>query len=190
MTPEEKIIWVKQNHGNHLDRASKEFDRIVKSRRNLDQKALGLLAEVDKVMALFGDVSPCKKGCSYCCNQSLIIFEWEANRITDVTGRKQNPFKGVDFERWSPQTRKQYIAQYTEVPCPFLKNDVCSIYAARPMSCRVHLSLADDATACDILGNPGASVPYANMEFARHIWAVMFLNAGQRAGDIREFFGD
>jgi Fe-S-cluster containining protein len=46
-----------------------------------------------------------------------------------------------DCQRWTDQERRAYgLTYYLErMPCPFLEDECCSIYADRPLSCREYL---------------------------------------------------
>lgn len=88
------------------------------------------------------DKTPCTKGCSHCCKSGMRIdiSELEANYIKHKLGIANNT---INFGE------KGYIPQG---PCPFLINDVCSIYEIRPYQCRKHVVLEKDNTKC-IQGN-------------------------------------
>ncbi len=108
--------------------------------------AEGLLARAPR-----GAVA-CKAGCDHCCYQSVGVTAPEALAILDHLGRtrtseelsalrahvakRHDETRGLSAtERFSP-----------EHPCPFLVSASCSIYEARPLSCRGMNSL--DASEC------------------------------------------
>jgi hypothetical protein len=84
----------------------------------------------------------CRKGCSWCCYQLVATTAPEviyAARFIRAT------FDNAEF-----RTLRDHLATHVEtaagltsgehidlnIPCPFLEDDVCSIYDARPMHCR------------------------------------------------------
>lgn len=102
----------------------------------------------------------CKKCCNYCCYQSVELFSIEISSIKEFIVKilpdtikkqlKQNTRKWLDFYY-------EYISQYQDlnlehitvelnnvmveknIPCPFLINNICSIYSRRPISCRTYI---------------------------------------------------
>lgn len=190
MTPQQKIELIHKDHRPTLDKITAEVKEVMETEGWLDDKAKRLLQLLDQMAELFQPVSPCKEGCANCCNQSLVIFDWEADRIAEASGRSKSQFKGASVTSWSMEKRKEIVARYEGVACPFLVDNRCSVYEVRPLSCRVHISLEDSPDPCDIVNNPGARVAYVNMEAARWVWATLFVTTGRFAGDIREFFND
>lgn len=100
----------------------------------------------------------CTKGCSACCTQNVLItavegdlihrfvreqekIEWFAGRLLKkaatrrpamtTNGFATSCFEGVDVEPESYGSSE---------PCPFLEKDCCTIYEARPFSCRCFAS--------------------------------------------------
>jgi Fe-S-cluster containining protein len=183
MTPLEKSDSVVNKYKSKFTRSLKEVRWLSSdSPRSIDYKAVRMLEIIDGLGALVAPVSSCKKGCSYCCYQAVVISTWEADRIAKYAKRKTNGFGG------HTETIKHIQEQFCNVVCPFLVNDACSIYPARPFMCRAHYSFSDDPTACDIALNPGTTVPYFNFENYKGEWAKLFILDDFRFGDIREFF--
>jgi Fe-S-cluster containining protein len=105
----------------------------------------------------------CKQGCGACCRQLVPISEIEARRLThvvnDVPEERRAEILGR-FERarqrlqdagllervrtpavMTPEQRKEHGLEYFRlgIPCPFLEDESCSIYAERPIACREYL---------------------------------------------------
>lgn len=79
----------------------------------------------------------CKKGCSRCCYVDLSVFSIEADFIRDwfnrLSGTHQNELKHL----WEiPGKEALNFNGETVESCPFLVNETCSIYEARPIICR------------------------------------------------------
>lgn len=98
----------------------------------------------------------CKTGCSHCCSVRVEALDPEVFRIAQAL--RQRP----------PEAREAVVARLREhaatvrgmpvaghrVKCPFLEQDLCSIYEVRPAVCRkVH---SFDVEKCR---TPGAEIP-------------------------------
>ena len=78
------------------------------------------------------DCPACNK--AYCCVQVVPSTEAEAMLIIDYV------------KQWPLKKRRELVKKFASVPnkvnenyrslCPFLKNNLCQIYAVRPMNCR------------------------------------------------------
>lgn len=88
----------------------------------------------------------CRKGCSNCCYHPVLISVLEGIEIYRSLVAKgkwpqlreaflehQDATWGLSLEVWLLSMR----------PCPLLKENQCSAYESRPLSCRVTLSQAD-----------------------------------------------
>lgn len=105
----------------------------------------------------------CKAGCGACCRQLVPISEMEARRLAQVVleapeerrteilnrfeeARRRLQDAGLLEKVRSPETmtaeqRKGLGLEYFRqgIPCPFLEEESCSIYAERPIACREYL---------------------------------------------------
>lgn len=93
----------------------------------------------------------CKKGCSGCCDITVLIYEEEANFLAH---KIKSGEISVDTEKISKVVdamRDDWIAR---AECPFLKDNACSIYKYRPMACRVYLRVGDPKDC----STPGAKI--------------------------------
>lgn len=100
--------------------------------------ALELFAEIygaaDEFMeTLVYPFTPCAKGCDYCCHVPVEVTAVEAIVMSDLIGR-------------DIQTGAVPYVNLRD-PCPFLKKGECSIYAHRPLVCRMFATL-DSIEAC------------------------------------------
>lgn len=128
--------------------------------------------------ALIG-LTPCQDKCSHCCNMPVVISQAEADLIGKQIGRTP---KRVQYRR---EANDSYIGQ----PCPFLKNDRCSIYSARPFECRTHYSAEPDNVPCHLVPGEKITVRYFNMnQFDNLLWTALGPAELEKTADIREFF--
>jgi Fe-S-cluster containining protein len=108
--------------------------------------AAGLLARSSQAPA-------CRNGCAHCCYQSVGVSAPEVLAIYDHLVSTRSPAElTATVERIraaDDATRGMSSADRfsPELPCPFLENERCSIYEARPLACRGKNSL--DAEACE-----------------------------------------
>lgn len=155
-------------------------EAIVDSTIPPEKKYVELVHLVERVSALLAPLVPCKSGCSHCCKMSVVITGREALAIANEIG--------VRPTRPPPlRLQEEYVDLYMGVPCPFLKNTKCSIYAVRPLPCRTHFNLSAHPEVCNIIKYPGNDVP--NLDFST-IWAASVAIYGEQEiyGDIREYW--
>lgn len=146
-----------------------------------------LIQIVDAAAAAIQPHTPCGKGCSHCCKTAVIISGMDARTIAWATGLRahQVPIRHPDEIRPLKET---YLGQ----ACPFLKNDACSIYEARPYACRQQHSLNADASQCDTtaVNSEDSMVMHFNLKYLELAVVHTALRAQEPLGDIREFFGE
>lgn len=150
-----------------------------------------LYALADAAASLVAPYTPCRNGCAHCCYQAVPISGAEAFQISAFSGRPISalPYKAALHDPMDTVTRIRANAQrYARIPCPFLGPDhECTVYDARPLACRTHHSIADDAEACDVFEGR-ADVPAFDLRFLDE-GAVPVL-AEEVFADIREWFGE
>jgi Fe-S-cluster containining protein len=101
----------------------------------------------------------CRKGCSACCHYPVALFNitltewnvmrrhmetaWTDDERAEFVARFRKTFKGFWLLLFSYLQQSALMLTMTARPvwsrkiaCPFLKDDACSIYAARPYQCR------------------------------------------------------
>ena len=88
----------------------------------------------------------CKKGCAYCCKEGEYpLSELEYINLMLCYTKLSNDLKGFieqNIENLLNKNRQKFY------PCPFLVDNVCSVYEARPLICRTFglISYKDDGT--------------------------------------------
>ncbi|MDH5324337.1 MAG: YkgJ family cysteine cluster protein [Gammaproteobacteria bacterium] len=103
----------------------------------------------------------CSKGCAACCRQLIAIPPTEAMYIQKLIGRLSKPRQKIIRQRFKDTKEKihssgllEHVMQLSgdtdlvtvaldyfrlQIPCPFLEQECCSIYAERPLACREYL---------------------------------------------------
>lgn len=97
-------------------------DQIIKT---LHQNASAFF---DKVIAKNENQMNCKKGCSACCRVDLSVFEIESTLIKNWFLSLSKSDQINLLELWENPSQDGF--------CQFLKNDICTVYEARPTICR------------------------------------------------------
>jgi Fe-S-cluster containining protein len=117
----------------------------------------------------------CGKGCFACCDEPLKVLEGEVDLIlADMTVEEKEALKlrvqawlyqAVKVHKLSSVTTNDVIMadgkkinafQYRamKLTCPLLKDGLCSVYANRPHSCRMHLAVGPRVNCEDLTLRP------------------------------------
>jgi Fe-S-cluster containining protein len=116
-----------------------------------------------------GSQFACKAGCTHCCHVRVEALEpevfliarelrqWPDQKLGEVIVRLQNHVAIV----------KSMPVEQHRIACPFLQQNLCSIYAVRPSVCRKAHSF--DVTKC---ATPGADIPQ-NLDLVLKAEALM-----------------
>lgn len=119
-----------------------------------------LYRELDKYLKLYLEDNEitCHKGCGHCCKQLICCTTIEMELIVNYINLRPKTIRknikkclkkdATKFMLWFgkhlfdiPEDQHQLISEpirtkYFGKPCPFLKNEICQIYPARPSICR------------------------------------------------------
>lgn len=126
-----------------LEREDASIAKRLRKPRVSPMEGIGILYEfLDKNLNYTNGISPCKKGCAFCCHSEVAISKLEADYIAIKTGRHAENLPN------RPMTSETYCDPMR--PCPFLTpiDNCCSIYAYRPVMCRTHVSLEASNEPC------------------------------------------
>jgi len=160
----------------HMPAYSSQLNALIDKKATTRQKLRELRQFVDTFMTHNQDDAACRKGCSHCCHTPVSVSQTEAAYIGDALGLKPKTMTG-----WSRGMESGY-----RVPCPFLVNDACSIYAQRPIACRIHVNLDQDELLCRLIPEGPVSVPLMDVKPLQLAWLKI---VGEEAiSDIRAFF--
>lgn len=131
----------------------------------------------------------CKKGCSWCCTQPVFTNEWELEYLKyfmrkRFTGDRMVVIRDKAKEKNDEVSKLPGSEQLkTRIPCPLLYENICSVYPARPMACRIYLS--SDVDSCiEEFRNPSNEQNFAKLyDFPLH--------AGRKMNEgIANWFGE
>lgn len=112
----------------------------------------GTVDDLGRAEKSLGRKAPCKRGCTACCHQYVAMSKAEGMTILaylrhykmpspDRAKLRQMVAMGADPEKyWQAQ-----------IPCPFLKDGLCSIYPVRPLVCRSYYVAETDNSQCAII---------------------------------------
>jgi Fe-S-cluster containining protein len=150
----------------------KLFDKVIKSKTNLTKKLVSLYEFMDGLSGSFSHLTPCKKGCSYCCEIRVDVSKIELSLI-----------KSKAKKAYNNATKDLVIGE----PCPFLKDNSCSVYEVRPFLCRRHQVFTPTNKLCvnnDELGQELLSFS----EVERSYIHILSESHFDKPKDIREYF--
>jgi Fe-S-cluster containining protein len=185
---EQKIeMLIQENPWIAPKQLERSFTRIMGENASTKSKRRKTIEIVDSVTTALAPYVACKKGCSSCCKMNTMIYEHEAAHLAEITGRKMLhlPYRPLNevFKKGKDFNGK---------PCPFLVNDACSVYEDRPIVCRTHHSLFDDATSCS-MDDPSAN-KFGPPMYDPDLLETPYLKLNAKDwptepwGNIREFF--
>lgn len=159
-----------------VDKEDHFLERILKAKAGPQKKLEILYSLMDELAEVMDPFTPCKKGCAACCHYGVSISTLEVAYIEKHT-RHRRLKKGLESQDFHGE------------PCPFLTNDMCSIYAARPFVCRRHNALTPNSYWChpERSDRPFPKIGFTNINLA---FEVIRQEANAREpSDIRQYFG-
>ncbi|HDX8437820.1 YkgJ family cysteine cluster protein [Aeromonas dhakensis] len=149
--------------------------RMLKSKGNYLNKLSSLFSEMNEIYAYVDKYTPCEKGCSHCCYIPVAVSELEVEYIERSLKIKRKSFSEYD------RTQSK--------PCPFLKNNSCSIYNVRPFVCRRHVVLTKTPYWCELERCNQETMPLLNFtETQKSFEYLVFKSGKNNFFDIREVF--
>ncbi len=93
----------------------------------------------------------CRKGCSWCCYQPIFgvahefHYLWQFMQLNMSEDDRKLVLQKA-FDNYQKRGRlSQDELEKSKLPCPLLVNGACSAYVARPMACRIYLSMSEDS---------------------------------------------
>lgn len=166
-----------------FESVKRDGNAILRSPKSKVEKVYAIWALADRFYAGTGKNVACKRGCSHCCHIAVAMTAPEAEAIGKRIGR--TPRKDVPLR----QDVKIGVESGYHNPCTFLRNGECSIYAHRPLACRIHYSLDVDALLCELTASKPLPVPFLNpTDMNLLLLGALEPESPDCCADIREFF--
>lgn len=127
-----------------FNRRCTEFYNLIKSAKksvpSVTSVGPKLIKPIESIIAEI-PIIECKSGCSYCCNLRVVAFPFEivAMYFHLVKTLSESEFKeckarvNEQYQKIQGMTTDQHFT--TNVTCPLLVDNKCSVYPVRPLSC-------------------------------------------------------
>lgn len=138
---------------------------------------------VEQDAASHGVEISCKKGCGACCRQPVPVSQAEARMLAQVVEDMPEPRRSevkarfdaalerlrdsglferaVNFQNFGTEERLAMVREYFNlgIPCPFLEQESCSIYADRPLICREYVVVSSPRHCAKLDGDKIMRLP-------------------------------
>ena len=103
----------------------------------------------------------CRKGCSWCCHQSVSVTWPEVLNIVCYLEQNLKPAQAKALMELSKDKADKILKKmqiksnvaFHKIPCLFLEDDICTIHSVRPLQCRGGFSEEEDYCK-SLLENP------------------------------------
>lgn len=159
-------------------------DRIALELAKENSSAKSKLRKLYHLVADFSEVSKpfvaCGVGCSDCCKMNVSITVVEAEQLAAISGK---PLSRVATPTAYPPEK------FSGMPCPFLVDDACSVYDARPYACRTHVSFDHNAHWCHPDRSNIVDRGMVELSGAKEAYIAIASRSSLRGfADIRDFF--
>ena len=190
LTPEQR----RQRASEHLDHffatippALREHvqslpKRIAQMNARLSVKLQEVLRTADLIFHHAGKYAACSRGCGHCCHVYVPITDFEAHTMGQHIGVAPVVLK---------QSVRHDRAEFSgATPCPFLHEGECSIYAHRPLTCRMHLNFDIDNFWCrhENWNRSEAAIPRPDITPLMEAYHLLAGKMRPVVADIRDFF--
>lgn len=138
----------------------------------------------DKFMDGLSENIVCKKGCSHCCNQHVMVSAVEAQYMVSHGLEMAHPNEELLILK---KDNISNIDKYDGIPCPLLDidNGCCSQYEIRPLVCRLFAAI-DNPKYCKNGSKHWILTAFSSPAF-RSI-QELFIEVSDKSTDIREWF--
>lgn len=122
-------------------------ESILDATRELYQNIDGLIESLLGFADKQGSPVHCAKGCAWCCYQPVYAITNEVLFLHDFVSlyfdkeRKAEIYQKAEVKNNLLKGLPKEELQNSKYPCPLLSDGACSAYEARPMACRIYLSM-------------------------------------------------
>ena len=145
-----------------------------------------LLFYIDKLSGLYLMHTDCHKGCDYCCYMAVATSEFEAEYIKRYIERnwssEQKSKLHSKIKKLKREHREIFDFSYIEsnlnisnpIPCLFLEDECCSIYACRPAICRTYMSFSPSEICREVQLNSNKDIQILEADSAEDFRNELF----------------
>lgn len=158
---------IKLNHPHQYNEGLLMVEGYIKDYIDQYKRALPKEGVLDTVTGFYGGIDTmfekhesadkekisCRRGCDHCCRIRVEITGHEAIYLLEVARRSGTPINTDYLKMQTAYATPGEFARGPVAACVFLKNHECSIYAARPSSCRKYF-VATPPKDCDASKGP------------------------------------
>lgn len=115
---------------------------------SLSRHLLGVLDRESDVARSTGAAIACAAGCTFCCHQRVGVLPHEAIAIVRYLRTNVAQEDAAAIERQVHRNASRIDAMTAEehrranIPCAFLRDGRCSVYAVRPLACASYHSMS------------------------------------------------
>lgn len=128
----------------------------------------------------------CRKGCSHCCSQMVVVTAPEAFYVAREIRKRPEMAEAVREVATQTATLTLDERLGRNIFCPMLKDAICSIYATRPLGCRGFVSTNLDACLAAFVRGETPDIPMPNDSISVLYACRMLLLAGLRLAGLRD----
>jgi hypothetical protein len=122
----------------------------------------------------------CRKGCSYCCCQPVLVSAPEAFFIAAQIRERPDSRNSVAAAAQELIGRAPDSPISEWVRCPLLEDQACAIYAARPLACHAFVSVKLEACLAAFVDHAPPDIPMPANNISLLYGCRMLLFAAQR----------
>jgi Fe-S-cluster containining protein len=150
MAPQEIQAWYDGQFTNWMKFFKRASRNVLGTKRRLKIQSLAR-QEITRTIAEFGERPPerqpaCRAGCPHCCYFSVNINVLEAARLAELVQNMPEERRAATVQRLHMAAAAWEQSANRNHPCPFIVDDMCSVYEDRPLACRSYVSV--DAGLC------------------------------------------
>ena len=169
---------VTQMPASLAEREAKFSSQLIRAKLNPAKKLERLYSFMNELYSHILKYTPCRKGCNACCHYKVSVSDIEIAHIEAHTKKRRN-------KKFLPKS------EFHGTPCPFLHQGSCSIYEARPLVCRRHVTLTSTSYWCDPKVSFDKSFPMIQISSVDEAFEhIRKTSNSVETYDIRQVFGD
>jgi Fe-S-cluster containining protein len=167
-----------------IARESRSGEAALEMGRSAAILAEHLIARVEGESSLPRPIV-CRAGCPLCCFNQVELTPAEALLVGHYVEERFSPEEkqellarvAENLARKAGKDKREIALMRRELPCPFLREERCSIYPVRPLLCRAMHSLDAEQCRLELIS------PVTHFEFYSHRYEIVLsVSAGLAAG--------